>query len=231
MGIIVNASAILIGTIIGCVLHRGISERYEQALFLAVGLVAFGIGVEYVVRQMPECQYMMLPIASLAIGAVLGEHWDLDARLHNFAEKHMANGGSLANGVVTATLLYCVGALSIMGPVMEATAGDSTMLLTNSSMDFITAIVFGSTFGWGMLVTPVLLFAWQGSIYAITKYVSAGFFSGDLVVELAAVGGFLVMTTGMSLLKLRNIKTLNLLSSLAVPIVFFLVKDLFGLPF
>lgn len=231
MGIIANSSAILIGTIIGCILHTGISARYEKALFTAVGLIAFGVGVEYVVRDMPNCQYMMMPMASLAIGSVLGEFWDLDAKVHSFAEKHMAGGGELANGITTATLLYCIGALSIVGPVMEATTGDSTMLLTNASMDLITSIVFGSTFGWGMLVTAGFLFIWQGSIFTIAKFISAGFFTGDIITELSVVGGFLVLTTGISVLKLRSIKTLNLLPSLLVPVVFFMIKDLFGLPF
>jgi len=231
VGIIVNTLAIFIGTLIGCVLHRGISARYENALFLAVGLIAFGVGIGYVVREMPNCQYLALPILSLAIGAVLGEWWNLDGRVHGFVERHMTGGSKTANGIISATLLYCVGALSIVGPVMLATTGDNTMLFTNASMDFITAMVFGSTFGWGMLITPLFLFAWQGSIYAIAKYVSAGFFTGDLITELAVVGGFLVMTTGISLLKIRDIKTLNLLPALLVPIVFFMVKDLVGLPF
>ncbi len=123
-------------------------------------------------------------------------------------------------------LLYCIGALSIVGPVMAAVKGDQTMLYTNAMLDFVTAIVFGASFGWGMLVCAPVLFCWQGGIYLIAKFLSADFFSNELITEISIVGGFLIATTGITLLKLRNIKTLNFLPALLIPILFFLVKGL-----
>ena len=111
---------------------------------------------------------------------------------------------------------------------MAAVKGDQTMLFTNATLDFVSSMVFGASFGWGMLFCAPVLFCWQGGIYLVAKYLSADFFSASLVTEISIVGGFLIATTGISLLKLRDLKTLDFLPSLLVPVVFFLVKDLTG---
>ncbi len=100
------------------------------------------------------------------------------------------------------------------------------MLYTKAMLDFVTAIVFGASFGWGMLVCAPVLFCWQGGLYLIAKFLSADFFSDELITEISIVGGFLIATTGITLLKLRNIKTLNFLPALLIPILFFLAKGL-----
>ena len=119
-------------------------------------------------------------------------------------------------------LLYCIGALSIVGPVMAAVKGAQTLLYTNAMLDFVTAIVFGASFGWGNLVSAPVLFCWQGGLYLIAKFLSADFFSNELITEISIAGGFLIATTGITLLNLQNIKTLNFLPALLIPILFFL---------
>lgn len=227
VGTIANVIAILVGTALGCVIKGGISHRYEEALFTAMGLAALGIGLEYVVNNIPKSHYPVLFIVSLALGAVCGTYWQVDTRFNGLVKKY---GGQsrLGKGLATGILLYCIGALSIVGPVMAAVKGDYTMLLTNATLDFVTSIVFGASFGWGMLWCAPVVFAWQGSIYLVARFLSASFFSNSLVVEISIVGGFLIATTGISLLKLRDIKTLNFLPSLLVPLLFFIVKDLTG---
>jgi uncharacterized membrane protein YqgA involved in biofilm formation len=223
IGTIANVIAILVGTSIGCVLKGGIKKKYEEALFTAMGLAALGIGLENVVNNMPKSHYPVLFIVSLAVGGVLGTWWQIDGHFNGLVI-HFGGGSQLGKGIATGILLYCIGALSIVGPVMAAVKGDYTMLFTNAMLDLITSMVFGASFGWGMLVCAPVLFCWQGGIYLIAKYLSAGFFSNPLVTEISIVGGFLIATTGISLLKLRDIKTLNYLPALLVPIVFFLAK-------
>lgn len=226
IGTFANVIAILIGTSIGCVLKGGISKKYEEALFTAMGLAALGIGLENVVNNMPKSHYPVLFIVSLAIGGVLGTWWQVDGHFNQLIN-HFGGASQLGKGIATGILLYCIGALSIVGPVMAAVKGEYTMLFTNATLDFITSMVFGASFGWGMLVCAPVLFCWQGSIYLVARYLSAGFFSSSLVTEISIVGGFLIATTGISLLKLRDIKTLNFLPALLVPIAFFLFKELF----
>lgn len=226
MGTLFNVAAILVGTSLGCLMKQGISKRYEQALFVAMGLAALGIGLENVVNNLPKSHYPVLFIVSLAIGIVLGTWWNIDGHFNHLVQR-MGGQSQLAKGIATGILLYCIGALSIVGPVMAAVKGDNTMLYTNATLDFVTSMVFGASFGWGMLVCAPVLFCWQGGIYLVAKFLSASFFTGPLVTEIAIIGGFLIATTGITLLKLRDIKTLNLLPALLVPIIFFIGLDLF----
>lgn len=223
IGTIANVFTILIGTSIGCVVKGGISKKYQEVLFIAMGLAALGIGMENVVNNMPKSHYPVLFIVSLALGAVLGTWWRIDDHYNNLIAR-CGGKSELGKGIATGILLYCIGALSIVGPVMAAVKGEETMLFTNAMLDFITSIVFGASFGWGMLACAPVLLCWQGGIYLVAKFLSASFFSNDLITEIAIVGGFLIATTGISLLKLRDIKTLNLLPSLLIPIIFFLIK-------
>ncbi|WP_278588603.1 DUF554 family protein, partial [Limosilactobacillus pontis] len=150
---------------------------------------------------------------------------DLDSKFDHLIRR-FGGKSQLVKGLATGILLCCIGALSIVGPVMAAVRGDQTMLYTNATLDLVTTMVFGASFGWGMLLCAPVLFCWQGGIYLVAKYLSASFFTGPLVTEIAIVGGFLIATTGITLLKLRDIKTLNILPALLVPIVFFIVIDL-----
>ncbi|WP_302046721.1 DUF554 domain-containing protein [Ligilactobacillus agilis] len=226
IGTVINTCAILVGTSIGCLLRSGLKEKYHQVLFLAMGLAAFGIGLENLTNAMPKSHYHVLFIVSLAIGALLGTWWQIDKKFNALVTKYSQS--QVGQGLATGVLLYCFGALSIVGPVMAAVKADYTMLFTNATLDFVTSIIFGASFGWGMLLGAPVLFCWQGSIYLIAKFLSASFFSGPLVVELTIIGGFLITASGISLLKLREIKTLNFLPALFVPVIFFLVKGWLG---
>lgn len=209
-------------------LKRGISKKYEHALFTVMGLAALGIGLENVVNNLPKSRYPVLFIVSLALGTLLGTWWDLDTKFDHLI-KHFGGKSQLVKGLATGILLCCIGALSIIGPVMAAVRHDQTMLYTNAALDLVTTIVFGASFGWGMLLCAPVLFCWQGGIYLVAKYLSVYFFTGPLVTEIAIVGGFLIASTGLSLLKIRDVKTLNILPSLLIPLIFFIFRDLTGL--
>lgn len=191
-----------------------------------MGLAAFGIGLENLTNAMPKSHYHVLFIVSLAIGALLGTWWQIDKKFNTLVTRYSQS--QVGQGLATGVLLYCFGALSIVGPVMAAVKADYTMLFTNATLDFVTSIIFGASFGWGMLLGAPVLFCWQGSTYLIAKFLSASFFSGPLVTELTIIGGFLITASGISLLKLREIKTLNFLPALFVPVIFFLVKGWLG---
>ena len=223
VGTLANLVAILVGTSIGCLAKSGIKKQYEEALFVDMGLAALGIGLENVVNNISKSQYPVLFIISLSVGTILGTWWRIDEHFNSLI-KRCGGKSPVAKGIATGVLLYCIGALSIVGPVMAAVKGDETMLYTNAMLDLVTSIVFGASFGWGMLVCAPVLFVWQGGIFLVAKFLSASFFCDSLITEISIVGGFLIATTGISLLKIRDIKTLNLLPSLLVPILFFLVK-------
>jgi hypothetical protein len=226
IGTIVNTGAILIGSTAGSLFKRGIGEKYENALYTACGLAAFGIGINTVVSNMPNSEYPILFIVSLVIGSLIGTKLNIDDRFNQFVNSR--SSGNLAQGLTTGILLYCIGSLSIVGPVMSALYGDHTFLFTNASLDLVTSTILASTYGLGMALAAIVLFCWQGSIYLLTKCLSASFFSDAFVTELCVVGGFLIMCTGCSILNIRKFKTLDLLPSLLVPIIFFTAKQIIG---
>ena len=226
IGTIVNTCALLVGTTVGCLVKKGLNKRYEDVLFIAMGLAALGIGWENVTNSMPKSHYPVLFIVSLALGGVVGTALNIAGRFNHLVDK--AGKSNLAKGLATEILLCCIGALSIVGPVMAAVKGNNTMLFTNAMLDLVTSMVFGASFGWEMLAVAPVLFCWQGSIYLVAKFLSADFFTGPLVTELSIVGGFLIACSGLSLLKIRDVKTLNFLPSLLVPVIFFIIKDLTG---
>ena len=218
IGTITNTLALVVGTSIGAVMKKGIKAQYEQVLYTAMGLAAFGIGMQNVVNNLPKSKYPVLFIVSLSLGALLGTFIDIDGRFNRLVAR--LGKSELGKGLATEILLCCIGALSIVGPVMAAVKGDNTMLYTNATLDFVTSMVFGASFGWGMILVAPVLFCWQGLIFVIAKYLSASFFSGPLLTEISIIGGFLIACTGMSLLKIREIKTLDFLPALLIPIIF-----------
>lgn len=226
IGTIVNTGTILAGSVIGSLLRKGIKEKYQDALYQAMGLAATALGINTVVQNMPDSKYPVLFILSLALGSLVGSMIDVDGKFQRLVSKY-SNGG-LGQGLSTAILLFCIGSLSILGPIQSALNGDHTYLFTNATLDFVTSMVLASTYGIGIAIAAGVLFCWQGAIY-LGAGVLSGFLSQDLLVEISVVGGILIASSGISILKIRDCKTLNMLPSLLVPILWFAVKGLFGL--
>ena len=226
IGTFVNVGTILAGSLIGSILKKGIKEKYQGALYNAMGLAACAIGMNAVATHMSQSIYPVLFIVSLAVGSLIGTILDLDNRFQSMVNKHSKS--NLGQGLSTGILMYCIGTLSILGPVMSALQGDHTYLFTNATLDFVTSMVLASTYGIGMMLAAPVLFCWQGSIYLIAKYLSGSFFSGPLLAELSIVGGILIFSSGLGILKIKDCKTLNMLPSLFIPMIFFLLKQLIG---
>lgn len=217
LGTIVNTSTILAGSVIGSVFKKGLKEKHQNALFTAMGLAAAGLGINTVVQNMPKSNYPVLFIVSLALGGLLGTTWDLEHRFQTLADRFST--GQLSKGLSTGILLFCIGTLSILGPIQSALYGDNTYLLTNATLDFVTSMVLASTYGIGIALTAVVLFCWQGSIYLLAT-VLGPFMTPDMMTELSIVGGFLIACSGLSILDIKDCKTMNMLPSLVIPIVF-----------
>ena len=217
LGTIVNTSTILAGSVIGSVFKKGLKEKHQNALFTAMGLAAAGLGINAVVQNMPKSNYPVLFIVSLALGGLLGTTWDLENRFQSLADRFST--GQLSKGLSTGILLFCIGTLSILGPIQSALYGDNTYLLTNATLDFVTSMVLASTYGIGIALTAVVLFCWQGSIYLLATALGP-FMTADMMTELSIVGGFLIACSGLSILNIKDCKTMNMLPSLVIPIVF-----------
>lgn len=232
IGTIVNTCTIVVGTLVGVALNKGIKTRYKTTLNNALGLACFGIGLNAVVTNLPKSQYPVLFVAAMAIGSVVGVALDINGRIKRYINDKsntMKKGQSrnLADGVTTASLVYCIGPLSMLGPVISALQGDNTFLFTNATLDLVTATIFGSTYGIGMLLAAPVLFLWQGMFYCIALMSSAAV-SEALMAELLIVGGLLITASGLSLLRIRDCQVLNMLPALLVPPLWFLLMWLIG---
>ena len=227
IGTIVNTVCILAGSLIGSVLKRGLGEKYQSALYTAMGLASLALGVCTFTQNMPKSEFPVLFILSLAIGGVIGTALDLDGKTQKLIARH--GGENLAGGLISACLLFCVGTFSIVGPILSATTGDNTFLYTNSTLDFVTSMVFAATYGIGIAFAAAVLFCWQGIFYMLGKLAaSSELLQGTMINELAIVGGVLIVASGLSLLKVKDCKTLNYLPALLVPPLWFLLKGLFA---
>ena len=157
----------------------------------------------------------MLFIVSLALGGLIGTRLSLDTAFDRLVSR-FSKGSNLAKGLSTAILLYCAGTLSILGPIESALNGDHTYLFTNAILDGITSVVLSSTFGLGIAIAAGVLFCWQGFVYLLANLI-APYLTPDLLTEISLVGGVLILSSGLSILNIKQFKTLNLLPALLVP--------------
>lgn len=229
IGTIANTATILAGSLVGSRLKSGLGEKYKEALMNGMGLAATLLGVNSVVQAMPESRYSVLFIVSLAVGGVLGTAISLDTLFQKAVNRlPLAGGSELGKGLSTAILLFCAGTLSILGPMESALKGDNTYLFTNAVLDGITSTVLASTFGIGIALAALVLFCWQGAIYLLAGTI-APYVTSDLLTELSLVGGALIFSSGLGILGIKQIKTLNYLPALAVSAAAVVVLQALGL--
>lgn len=224
IGTIVNTGTILAGSIIGSIVKKGIKQQYQDALLNAMGLAAVALGINTLVQNLPNSEFPVLFILSLAAGSLFGYIVDLDRRFQNLTDRFASSSG-LAQGLSTGIMLFCIGTLSILGPVESALHDDHTFLFTNATLDFVTSMVLASTYGIGIAIAAGVLFLWQGGIYLLALNVAA-VLSAELLTEVSIIGGILIASSGLSILKIRDLKALNMLPSLLVPVIWFGIKAL-----
>ena len=232
LGTIVNTATIVIGTSLGALLKKGIKAQYQEGLYNAMGFCAMALGLNAFVHHLPKSEHPVLFIVCLAVGSLIGYALRLTERFNNYvAQRDTSEDGAgdkgcsrLGEGLSTGILLYCVGTLSMLGPVVSALQGDNTYLFTNATLDFVTSMVLASTYGWGMLWAAPVLFLWQGAFYGVAT-LSASAIREEMITELSIVGGILIFASGLSILGIKESKTLNMLPALFLPILYFLLRS------
>ena len=204
VGTLVNVGTIVGGSLIGGLARKVMNEKLSNALMNAMGFAAFGLGINAVVQNMPKSEYPVLFIVSLAVGCLIGTLLQLDRRVASLTQRK-DESGNLGQGIITGCLIFCIGTLSILGPVQSALYGDHTYLFTNASLDFVTAMVLGTTYGIGMALAAVVLLLWQGAIYVLTLLLG-GFITDTMMTEISIVGGFLIAMSGLGIMKIKDFK-------------------------
>lgn len=235
LGTIINTTTILIGGSFGAIVRTGIKEKYKKTLFDALGLSCLVLGANAALPNMGKSEYPVMFILSLVIGAVIGTKLDLAGRIDRLNAKMNAKSGKETNGLnglVTGVLLFTIGTFSIVGPVLSCLSPSqgwafnepgNTFLYTNATLDLVTSAVLAATYGWIMLLAAPILFCWQGMFYAIAYFFGEAM-PEPMRVELSIVGGVLIISSGLAILGIKDCKTVNLLPSLLVPVIFYLVE-------
>ena len=226
IGTITNCCTILTGSFIGSRLKNGLPDKFKNTMMTCMGLAATVLGINSVANNMPNSTMPVLFIISLAIGGILGQWIDIDSKFQKLTNRFGKEG--LAQGLSTAVLLFCIGTLSILGPIESALNNNHTYLFTNATLDLVTSMVLAATFGFGIALSAIVLFCWQGSIYLLAGVI-APYMTPELMCEISIIGGILIFSSGLSILEIKKINTINLLPALIVPPIVFVIKSLIGM--
>jgi len=215
LGCIVNAVAIIFGGVSGTLLKNGLPKRFGELVITALGLFTVMLGVSFAMKT----EHSLVVIFSLILGAALGEWIDIEKRLDNFGNKVQGElKGNFSQGFVTASLLFCVGSMAIMGSLQSGLANDHTTLFTKSVMDGVMSIVLASTLGIGVAASAVPVLIYQGGITLLATFLQP-YLTTEVVLEMTAVGGILLMGIGINILEIKKIRVGNLLPAIFAPII------------
>ncbi|MBQ9922950.1 MAG: DUF554 domain-containing protein [Clostridia bacterium] len=228
MGTLVNCAAVIVGAIIGLVFKKIIKQAWVDGINKALGVAVLVVGINGVLSNMLVIEDgkfstsgEMILIVSLVIGTLVGEMLNLDGRFTRFSKKieQKFNFGGFSVGFINATVLFCVGAMAIVGSLNDGISGDSTVLFIKSALDFTAAIVLAATLGAGVLFSFIPLFLYQGGITLLSSFIGGYLMGSELLVQICYVGYAVIICIGLNFLITNKIKTLNMLPSLLVPVI------------
>lgn len=223
LGTIVNAVAIVIGCLIGLVLRGGIPKRFNDTIMKALGLGILYIGISGSIK----CTETLLLIMSLVIGATLGEALNIDQALENLGKwvegkvKNRSSSDGIAEGFVSASLLFCIGSMAIVGSIQSGLQGNHEMLFVKAMLDGIISIIYCSTMGIGVIFSAVAVFIYQGAITLASGFLGQ-VLSEMQIVNVGAIGSVLIIVLGLNMLEITKIKVANFLPAVFVPMIYYI---------
>ncbi len=221
-GVLVNVLTVLIGSTVGLLLKKQIPEKLTSAVMTAIGLCTVAIGVTGIIKG----QNQLVMIISLVLGTIVGTLIDIDGKLTKIGDKLQKKSkkgenekNTFSQGFVTASLLFCVGAMTIVGSMNAGISGDNQMLYTKSVLDLISSTMLGASLGIGVLCSSAFVLVFQGGLVALSM--ALGSFLNDFAVaELICAGSVMITALGLNLIGITKIKVANLLPGLVfVPVV------------
>jgi uncharacterized protein len=219
-GTIVNAVAIIVGTGIGLFLPI-IPDRMRTTIMQGVALAVILIGLGMALQDQAD---ILLIIISLVIGGLLGEWWDIEGLLLRIGQKieqraQRVGNGQVAEAFVTASLIFCVGSMAVVGAIQSGLSGQNKTLYAKSLLDFFTSIVFSTTLGIGIAFAAVPVFLYEGAIALVSHFAGTALNSPPIIACMSATGGLLIVAIGVNLLDLKKISVGNLLPAMIVAAV------------
>lgn len=217
---IVNALVVVIGSLIGMTFRKKLSQRYSKTITQGLGLCVIVIGVSTAL----ESANMIIVIVCVALGSLIGTWIDIERRLEHMGDQLQARfakddeNGNFAKGFVTASLMFCVGAMAIVGSMDSGLRGDHSTIYAKSILDFITSIFFAGTYGIGVMASAVSVLLYQGAIVLLSGVIEP-ILTTAVITEMGAVGGVLIIGVGMNVLRREHTFVGNMLPAILLPMV------------
>lgn len=222
LGTLVNTAAVLAGSCIGLLFRKGLPERFGQTIMKGLGLCVMYIGVKGALKGENE----IIAILAVALGAALGELLRLNDRLEKLGEwidrkcrKGAGDKTSVTEGFVSASLLFCVGAMTILGSLESGISGDNSTLYLKSVLDFTSSIIYAATLGYGVLFSAASVLVIQGSITLLAGWV-APFLTDVVIQDMSCVGSILIIGLALNMLGVTKLKMMNYIPAIFLPILF-----------
>lgn len=219
VGTLVNVGTVLAGGAIGLAFKKGIPERLNDSVFKALGLITMFIGVSGCLCG----ENTLIAVIAMILGTIIGALLDVDKRINNvgkFIERKVSKDNeksTVAQGFVSSSLLFCVGAMTIVGSLQAGLNGDCSVLFTKSAMDFCSSIIFASTLGVGVLFSAIFVFVYQGLITVLATWV-APLLTDAVVNEMSCVGYVIIIGLALNILGITKIKVMNMVPAIFLPI-------------
>ncbi|MBI5687464.1 MAG: DUF554 domain-containing protein [Verrucomicrobia bacterium] len=216
LGTLINVATVLAGGAVGLFLHRALPERFQRIVLQGLGLITLLLGLQMALKT----ANIFIVLGSLLIGALLGEGWRLQDRmdaLGRWLEAKFKRGDDdrFTEGFVTASLLFCVGPMAVLGSIQDGVSGDCKTLAIKSFMDGFAAMVFAAELGWGVLFSAVPVLVYQGGITLAATPLQR-ILTDAMLNEMTAVGGLMIVGIALMLLEIKRLPLANFLPALAI---------------
>lgn len=227
LGVLINVITVIIGSTLGLLLKKGIPDKISKAAMTAIGLCTVYIGIDGALQG----DNTIVLILSLVFGTIIGTALDIDGKLEKiglfFENKLKTKGekGSVAQGFITASLLFCVGAMTIVGSLNAGLKGDNELLITKSILDLISSCMLASTLGIGVILAAVFVLIYQGGLVLLAGLLQNALTNEALTAEITCAGSVIIIALGLNILGITKIKVANFLPALLlVPLFFWLIS-------
>ena len=227
IGVFVNVATVLLGSTVGLLFRKGIPERISKAMMLAIGLCTLYIGIDGAL----EGSNTIVLILSMVVGTLIGTLIDIDDKINRigqFIERKLKKEGektSIAEGFMTASLLFCVGAMTIVGSLNAGLTGDNTLIFTKSILDLISSCLLASTLGVGVMFAAIFVLIIQGGLVLLAGLLQGVLTDQALIAEITCAGSVMIIGLGLNILGITKLKVANFLPALLlVPLFYRLIQ-------
>lgn len=218
---IINMLTVIAGSLIGLILKKGIPEKVADAVMTAIGICTVYIGYTGSLCN----TNVLIIISSMIIGAIIGTYADLDNKINAIGEKietkfgDTSKKGMLAKGFITASLLFCVGSMTITGALQAGISGDNKLIITKSILDLMSSMMLASSLGFGVLLSSIFVLVFQGSITLMAEFISP-FLNTNAINAMTSAGSLITLMLGLNLMNISKIKVANYLPAIFIaPII------------